>query len=88
MTQTAWTDDTLGQTRYVDKEMWGRYTYGGTTTLIGRNAGRLHYGGGPEGNRYAYGGRCPTEMMFTNYTGGTINSSSYTGGTVKQTTWS
>ena len=85
---TAWTDGTIGQTKYVDREMWGRYTYGGTTTLKGRNAGRLHYGGGPDGIRYAYGGRCPTETVTTTYTEGTINQSVYTGGTIKQTAWS
>lgn len=85
---TTWTDSSVNQTKYVDKEMWGRYTYSGTGTYKGRNAGRLRFGGGPEGNRYAYGGRCPTETVTTTHTGETVNQSAYTGGTVKQTTWS
>ena len=84
---TTWTGGTVNQTKYVKNEMWGRYTYGGTATLKGRNAGRLKYGGGPDGIRYKYGGRTPTEMMFTTYTGESSNQSSYTGGTIKQTAW-
>ena len=88
MTQVAWTGASKNQTKYVDKEMWGRYTYSGTGTFSGRNAGRLRFGGGPDNIRYAYGGRMPTEMMFTNYTQSSQNQGAYTGGTVKQTAWS
>lgn len=77
---TAWTQDTISQSKYDQGDRWGRYKYGGLRGI------RLEYGGRVTGARYKYGGRNPDDTHSA-YTQDTINQSSFTGRTASQTSW-
>ena len=78
--QTAYTQDTINQTKYDQEDRWGRYKYGGLNGI------RLKYGGRVTGARYKYGGRNP-DNTHSSYTQDSINQSSYTGDSINQTSW-